>query len=339
MEDFFEVNLRPLSLGEILDAAIRLYRRNFLMFAGIIALAEIPYLLVQVILPLIYPASGDSTSDFFSLHWWTINGANFLMRWLFVDGIGAMALSYAISQRYLHQFTGIFDAYRRVGGSLLALAGVMFILPGLFLAVIIWGWVPCFGWISGWGIFTFLIVAVMPLIPVALVVERQPSLKAFLRAWDLSRRRFFWLMAFNMVLAMFSWILVLGPQLAASGLAAALVDKGLIANTDAFYGMIWTVSGTLFNMLFLPIQIGAWTLTYYDLRVRYEAFDLALLVVDTPEETTGLVQLPPPAKWFSWLDIGKLCSIALAIVAVYMLFYFLEMILLAFFVLVAAAGK
>ena len=48
MLDSVEINLRSLSLGEILDAAIRLYRRNFWLFVGAITLAEIPYLLVQV---------------------------------------------------------------------------------------------------------------------------------------------------------------------------------------------------------------------------------------------------------------------------------------------------
>lgn len=33
-----ELDLRPLSLGEILDRTFTLYRRNFLLFAGIIAI-------------------------------------------------------------------------------------------------------------------------------------------------------------------------------------------------------------------------------------------------------------------------------------------------------------
>ena len=339
LEDFAAINLRPLHLGEILDATIRLYRRNFWLFVAIITLAEIPYVLVQVALPLIYPQSGGTESDIFSLRWWVINSANFFVRWLFVDGIGTLALSYAISQRYLQQFAGLLDIYQRVGRSLFGLAGVMFILPGLFLAIIIWGWVPCFGWISGWGILIFLTVAVMPLIPAALVIERQPSLKAFLRAWDLSRRRFFWLMGFNLVLAIFSWILVSGPSLVATGLLASLVDKSLVTNTDVIYSVIWSVSGTLFNMLFLPIQIGAWTLTYYDLRVRYEAFDLALQVVDEPEETNRLVQLPPPAKWFSWKDVVKLSSISLGIFGAFMLIQILEYMLLALVWMVSAIAS
>ena len=42
----------------------------------------------------------------------------------------------------------------------------------------------------------------------------------------------------------------------------------------------------------LHIQIGAWTLIYYDLRVRTEAFDLALQTVDATEDANRQVLLP-----------------------------------------------
>ncbi len=184
MENFAEVNLHPLTLGEILDTAIRLYRRNFWLFVGVITLAEIPLLLVQVVLPLLY--TNNASEDFFSLHWWVINGANFVLRWIFVDGIGTLALGYAISQRYLRQPTALLDVYRRVGSSLLRLLGFFFVVPGLLLAVVIWGLVPCLGWLSGMGIYIFLNMAVLPFVPLVLVIERQNSLKAILRAWDLA---------------------------------------------------------------------------------------------------------------------------------------------------------
>ena len=39
--------LRPLRLGELLDQAIRLYRRNFITFIGIIALVYVPLMILQ----------------------------------------------------------------------------------------------------------------------------------------------------------------------------------------------------------------------------------------------------------------------------------------------------
>lgn len=40
------VDLRPMSLGEVLDRTFTLYREHFLLFAGIMAL---PYLVVLVL--------------------------------------------------------------------------------------------------------------------------------------------------------------------------------------------------------------------------------------------------------------------------------------------------
>jgi hypothetical protein len=261
------------------------------------------------------------------------------MRWIFVDSIGALALSYVVSQRYLHQDANIFSVYGRVVRSLLGLAGVMFVLPGLMLAIVIWGLIPCVGWIGSSGAFIFLTLAVMPLIPVVLAVERQPSLKAILRSWDLARRRFFWLMFFNSMLVIFGWTLAAGPSLVASSLVSTAIDQSMGASMESLYGIIWSVSGTLFNMLFLPIQIGAWTVTYYDVRVRSEAFDLALLVADEPEDINKLIQLPPANRWFSWLDIGKLGSISLIIVAFFVFLQALQYIFIVLALLAARTGN
>ena len=43
-------DLRPLTLGEILDRAVRLYRRNFANFIGIIALVQVPLSIIQLLL-------------------------------------------------------------------------------------------------------------------------------------------------------------------------------------------------------------------------------------------------------------------------------------------------
>ena len=40
--------LRPLGMGQLLDQALRLYRRNFLKFVGIIAVVQIPLGLLQL---------------------------------------------------------------------------------------------------------------------------------------------------------------------------------------------------------------------------------------------------------------------------------------------------
>src|SRR5512134_1797499 len=51
--------LRPLRLGELLDQAIRLYRRNFLTFIGIIALIYVPLMILQTASSALLTSSFD----------------------------------------------------------------------------------------------------------------------------------------------------------------------------------------------------------------------------------------------------------------------------------------
>src|ERR1700752_4130955 len=44
-----EVDLRPMTLGEVLDRTFKVYRSNFWVFAGIIALPYLLILLVEVV--------------------------------------------------------------------------------------------------------------------------------------------------------------------------------------------------------------------------------------------------------------------------------------------------
>lgn len=330
-----ETTLQPLSLGEILDAAIRLYRRNFWLFVGIIALAEIPFLLVQVILPLVY--TGDAIEEPFSVRWLVINGANLMVRWLFVDGFGAAALAYAVAQRYLRQETSMLSAYRRLGAVWHRVVGILLVFPIILLVVLLWSNIPCLGWLTGAGMLIFLSVGIMPFAPAAVMIENQSALGGLLRAWELARRRFFWVITFNIIMTILGWTLAVGPSLIVSALVTALIGSsfGLESQMETFYGLVSSVSGTLFNMLFLPIQIGAWTLTYYDLRVRSEAFDLALRTTDDAETANRLVRLPTLQKWLSLGDLAKFTLTSLLVVVLFVLAYVLPIMLVLFLAVLA----
>ncbi|SRR5258706_2139685 len=338
MESSTEIALRPLRLGEILDQAIRLYRHNFLTFMGIIALAEIPLLLVQTALPLLYksdvPVSGNTSSDIFSAHWFITNTAIFFVRWIFVDGLGSAVLTYAIARCYLGQKTGILGAYRQLGSSWLKLLTILFVFAVVLFMAAVWALIPCVGWFSGPGLLIFLSMTVMPLIPATVIIERQAGVNAIVRAWDLARRRFLWILGFDMILTLFSWILFAGPSLVITSLVTGILASSSEAlATFDIYNLVSGVSATLFGVLFLPIQTAVWTLIYFDLRVRTEAFDIALLAVNDPEDTNQLVVLPSAQKWIAAEDIAKLFLVSLLVVGFFVLINILPVLL----ILLAAA--
>jgi len=138
------------------------------------------------------------------------------------------------------------------------------------------------------------------------------------------------------VLTLFGWALAAGPSLVVNSLLVALIANGFGMTEQQLtniYSLISNVSGTLFNMLFLPIQVGAWTLTYYDLRVRSEAFDLALLVTEDTQAANRLVHLPPLEKWLSGNDMAALMLVSLVVFVL-----FIVTNALPFFLLLAAVA-
>jgi len=333
MQSGGEIALRPHSLGEILDQAIRLYRHNFLFLVGIIALAEIPFLLVQVALSLWYAGdaalAGSSSGDLFSLHWFITNAVSFSMHWVFVDGLGGAVLTYAVARRYFHLDAGVLHAYGRSLSSWPKLLANLFVCALLLGAVCIWFLVPCLGWFSAPGVLVFLAAAVMPFIPAAVVLERQAGFNAILRAWDLARRRFFWILGFNLVLILFNWILFAGPSLLVTFLASGIIDSlpGQTVTLDTIFPLVSSVTGTLFSALFLPIQMAAWTILYFDLRVRTEAFDLALMAMNDPEDAQHLVTLPALKKWITAADVAKMFWVSGMVIALIILINLLPFLL------------
>jgi hypothetical protein len=143
-------------------------------------------------------------------------------------------------------------------------------------------------------------------------------------------------MGFNIVMGIFGWLLAVGPSLVAGTLVAGMLENSLGTNADTLYGPVFSVSGTLFNMLFLPIQVGAWTLIYYDLRVRTEAFDLVLQAASEPERANRWVFLPPFEKWISGDDVGRFLLTSILLIAFFALIYILPTVLFMLAVLVGS---
>src|SRR5580704_3324641 len=145
-----ELDLRPLSLGEILDRTFTLYRRNFLLFAGIIAIPQLMVLafnLAQTFMKgarAANVASSVSTSLGVTLIILGLVGVIvYFVAYLFAHG----GTVYAVSDLYLGRPTSISASLRRMRGQagnllgvsilsgLAMLAGfILLIIPGIYVA-------------------------------------------------------------------------------------------------------------------------------------------------------------------------------------------------------------
>jgi hypothetical protein len=326
--------LRPLRLGELLDRAIRLYRGNFLTFIGIIAVVYVPLMVLQTAANALMTGSmfnraSSSPQEIFNNYGYWIGALSSLIlafvQYILVQGIATGALTRAVSDNYLGKKTGILDAYRGIGGSWLTLLAALFLLFILAIVIVIWWLVPCIGWVTGLGMLLFVGAVVNPLVPPAVVLENQGALDAIRRAWSLARRRFWPVLGYVLVLALFSWIVVNGPAAIASVLLAQIPQSfGDMSMRLVLTSVVQGLVQLVFMLIYLPLQLTAYTLIYFDLRVRTEGFDLAILTMETSGTTdlSQAVATPAPRvneSLITGAELGNFAILTLAGAGLYIL--------------------
>lgn len=331
--------LRPLSLGELLDQAIRLYRRNFFKFVGIIALVQIPVTLLSLAVTLLtfddYYATilnpptptPDNPFAMFTPGYFIGIGSAYLLgliSFLLVQGIASGALTRLVADTYLGQPGGTVDAYRRIGKRWLPLVGTLILYVILFVALVIWLIIPCVGWLSGPGLMLVFGGMILPMIAPAVVLENASGPGAIRRAWELIRRRFWWVLGFMFILYLFAWLVISGPvALFSLGLNYVLPTTGLDEGTTLMIStVLQSLVGLVFGVLYRPLQLACTTLLYFDLRVRQEGLDLALQT-GGQEKSLSLSEMiaqsptAPQTSILTWPEAGYIVGIGVAIFVVY----------------------
>ncbi|HEX9690510.1 MAG TPA: hypothetical protein VGA22_00250 [Gemmatimonadales bacterium] len=245
--------LRPMSVGELLDGSIAIYRNSFPVLVAIGVVTQG--------VPTIINAYAGLSGGF------VVNPGLVLLA-VVLGGIGGLlaagATVWVISEAYLGREADLMDSLKYALGrawSLLVAGVIKYFLIGVGLILLV---VP--------GIIVACGLAVASQV---VVLERKGGAAAIGRSWDLTkgyRGKAF-------VLGIIVFFLFYLPVFAFGVLAAAIPSMETIFN----------VGGQVLGLLIYPIIVCAFTLYYYDLRVRKEAFDLELL----NRELTG--EYPVPA--------------------------------------------
>jgi hypothetical protein len=151
--------LRPLSIGDIFDAAFRLYRKHFLTFIGITALLQVPTTIVELYAqfqfggqalqnwlrfaarPRVLP--GQSVLDAFPIRdiatFLAISLALSAIQFLLVRNLITGALANAVARSYRGESVSILDSYNLGWRRFLALVGASlatFAMSVIFLALV-----------------------------------------------------------------------------------------------------------------------------------------------------------------------------------------------------------
>jgi hypothetical protein len=262
--------LRPLGVGEILDVAITIYRRNFRTLMTLVFVVVAPFEILSALIQA--SALPDSTFltettpgdpiDFDREFWVTVAGFGAATLLSFVAGIVATGACFkAIADGYIGERAewrpALGYAARRFHSILwVTILGTIIAVLGLFLLII-----P--------GIYLYVCFAVA--VPV-LLTEGVKGRKALGRSRRLVRGR--WWGTFGVVFL--GAILVGIVEGALVGLAAIFTTLDTADPTLGSF-LVNTTATVLASLIATPLSAAFITVLYFDLRVRKEAFDLQLL--------------------------------------------------------------
>jgi hypothetical protein len=329
--------LRPLGLGELLDQAMRLYRRNFLKFIGIVAVVLIPLTLLQIGYSLIFinTAEPQTEADILPSLLSLLSPAFYtsgnillgIIGYALIKSVSAAALTYAIAASYLGQDTGILEAYSKIGRSWVSLIGVLLlaIIFSVILTLFCWmlSCVVCFVGLIGLPVLAFVWIVILPISVPIIVLEKQSAMRSIGRVWNLIGRRFWWVIGFALILAIFAQIIITGPiALLSWGFQLLLGNMSDLSTTQTVIQMVLqSLFQLMSSLIYLPLQLTAMTLVYFDLRIRTEGFDLVLLtesISGSQTDVTQLVAQAPQSSQGSSITLAQIGFFSLGLVGTVM---------------------
>lgn len=281
--------LRPLSIGDLMDEGVRLYRRNWLQLVTLAAIFTVPnsalgvgYLILNA--DWLNPARAARLAPFSTAYWLFI-----VSQWVYTAiayalyGLMMGAMVYAAGRHYLNRPVTTQKVLGFVMRRLPVMAGVYLLLlitlVVLSLALVV---IVCIGWVAAPPVIAFVMTNLTALIVPILMLEDRGALASMRRSWLLTKSQFWRIVLVLFVLYLFNMAIASGPTLLASVLAINMTKNMVL------YSTISVGSGALIGVVFTPIWGVCLTLLYYDTRVRREAFDLALIVGDdAPPDDKG----------------------------------------------------
>jgi len=256
--------LRPLSTGELLDRTFSLYRGHFGLFVGIFAIPHLISLAFQC-LGVVFqsPVRALQVGNLMSFLAWTY-GALFLS--MILTAVSQAATVVAVSDVHLERPASVMDSYARVKTQILGVVAMSLLIN---VAV----FVACLALIVP-GVLLFLMWSLA--VP-SKVLESKGIFDAMSRSMELtkgSRGRIFviWILFFVLNVGV-SWLLQ-WPILAAMGAGS----RGAGLQGTAAWQVASHTANFISQCLVGPIGTIAFSLVYYDQRVRKEAFDLQLMM-------------------------------------------------------------
>jgi hypothetical protein len=255
------LRLRPLEIGDLLDETFRMYRRHFVLFAGISAIVSVPvaglygYLSFTLFGNVLDQAG---TGQPLQLSTETLVSALLVAAAsLLLVPFSYGAVTYAVCESAQGHPVTAWEVVRGVGSKYFQIFGyalIIALMAVVFCLLPLWIWI----WV-GW-------VVVIPV----MFIEKTGLIPAMGRSWRLLQGN--WWRTFLILLLVFILVYVVQTALGAFVLGAQLLVEIVISSLVTTW--IFAAASIVVASLVNPILQIAIVLIYFDLRVRREGLDL-----------------------------------------------------------------
>jgi hypothetical protein len=296
---------RAQAVGELLDSAFTLYRRNLRLILAITAIAQLPLAMLRYITYQLTDFAGAqnrlqqlSASGTITSHQLSTFASTFatvgvvflgvlLVQSLVVQPIATAAMTRAVGDVYLDHPVSVGGAYRAVGQRLASVVAVALLLLLAGLAVLGVTAVLAIGFVYAAGsagaalllvlvpltVFVFILMYTRWLFAAPIVIlERLGAAAAMRRSWGLVR---------GSTARVFGIVLLVGII---TGILSAIVSALLgvltgVGDTNVQL-VLSQLASLIVSILIQPITFIVVVLLYYDVRIRREAFDIEMLAAN-----------------------------------------------------------
>jgi hypothetical protein len=268
-----DVDLRPMTLGEVLDRTFKLYKSHFWLFAGITAIPPLAMLVIQVTASWMQTEAmraaqtpGRVPGGSISMLMGAFSGMMIFMIVYFVLlGYSQAATVFAVSDLYLGRSASIGGSYRRVGAKafrVLAVLALVGLAVGVGFILLI---IP--------GIILLCRTAVS--VPAAML-ENTKSVRSIERSMELTKGNAGQIFLIFLLVWVLSYTVAIVFELPFTMAEA----NALRLHQTLSFGMLFLqhLAAFIAQVLVGPIGTIAFSLMYYNLRVRKEAFDIQHLM-------------------------------------------------------------
>jgi len=264
--------LRPLGVGEVLDASFKVVRQSFGTLALCVLVVAVP---LNIVNTLITASTSENAFSLDSQVSTDTGTGTQIAGTLLTTALGLLLTTLAAAACF-HAVSRVYLGQRSTAGESLGFAASR-LGPLVVLSILYYiGLIPAFILLVLPGIW--LSVAWSLSFP-ALLSEQLGPVEALKRSFRLVKGR--WWPTFGALLVMGAIVTVISAIVGA--LFAATLISGL--DSELLAGILYTIANTLSSLVTLPLFAAVLTIIYFDLRVRKEGFDLQLLAQGVGEDT------------------------------------------------------